>query len=80
LAYVPSYSLGVPDSWVGAWEMDYYGELRAERFDPTDPPVFESQASYLKRHGLLMPGENLRIKPAHYSPEILPRKLWPEVE
>jgi hypothetical protein len=37
--------------------------------DPDDPPVFESQASYLKRHGLLLDGELKRLKKADFKPE-----------
>ncbi|SRR6266851_258994 len=43
---VPSYSYGISDVWVG--------------LDEDDPPVFESQAAYLKRHGLLLAGEERR--------------------
>jgi hypothetical protein len=34
--------------------------------DPNDPPTFESQAAYLKRHGLLMPHEDRR---SDFGPE-----------
>jgi len=42
---VPYFSYGIPTSWVG--------------INDDDPPIFESQASYLKRHGLLA-GEERR--------------------
>jgi hypothetical protein len=42
-AYMPSYESGLPTSWAG--------------FEEGDPPVFESQAAYLRRHGLLTPHE-----------------------
>jgi hypothetical protein len=45
-AYMPSYKSGLPTSWAG--------------FEASDPPVFESQAAYLKRHNLLTAGE-LRV-------------------
>jgi hypothetical protein len=44
-AVVPSYSYGIP-AWFGA--------------DEDDPPVFESQAAYLKRHRLMLAGEEKR--------------------
>ena len=44
LAYAPSYRLGIPADW---------------QFDPTDPPAYESQATFLKRHKLLLSGEDL---------------------
>lgn len=40
---VPRWELGIP-SWM-------------EEVDRDDPPVWESQLAYLKRHGLLLPGE-----------------------
>jgi hypothetical protein len=45
-AYMPSYKCGLPTSWAG--------------FDAADPPTFESQASYLRRHNLLVAHE-LRV-------------------
>ena len=37
--------------------------------DPTDPPRYEAQAAYLKRHKLLLPGEERRLAPADFEPE-----------
>jgi len=37
--------------------------------DPNDPPTFESQAAYLKRLGLLLPGEEKRLAPKAFAPE-----------
>jgi hypothetical protein len=45
-AYMPSYKSGLPTAWAG--------------YEEGDPPVFESQAAYLRRHGLLTAGE-LRV-------------------
>jgi hypothetical protein len=42
-AVVPSFEYGLPTVWVG--------------LDEDNPPVFERQAAYLKRHGLLLAGE-----------------------
>jgi hypothetical protein len=39
--------------------------------DPLDPPTFESEAAYLRRHGLLLPGEARRLKAADFEPETL---------
>jgi hypothetical protein len=41
LNYAPSHDYGIP-AWFG---------------DPDNPPVFESQHAYLRRHGLLLPAE-----------------------
>ncbi|HJU18585.1 MAG TPA: hypothetical protein VJ770_19205 [Stellaceae bacterium] len=44
--------------------------LKGYPTDPADPPVFESQAAYLDRHGLFLPGERRRLKAADFEPEI----------
>jgi hypothetical protein len=46
LNYTPSQHYGIP-AWCG---------------NPDDPPVFESQRTYLKRHGLLLPAERRKIE------------------
>jgi hypothetical protein len=57
----PSFSFGIPNIWVG--------------IDSDDPPTFESQAAYLKRHNLLMAGEEKR---ADFEPETVPKSWdWP---
>jgi hypothetical protein len=50
----PSFDYGIPDCWVG--------------INQDDPPVFESQAAYLKRNGLLFAGEERR---ADFEPEMV---------
>ena len=40
---------------------------RAPRAD--DPPTYESQASFLNRHGLFLEGERARLQPAAFDPE-----------
>jgi hypothetical protein len=51
-AVLPAFAYGIPTVWVG--------------LDENYPPAFESQAAYLKRHGLLMTGEERR---ADFEPE-----------
>jgi hypothetical protein len=36
-----------------------------------DPPLYESEAAFLLRHGLLLPDERERLKPADFAPERL---------
>jgi hypothetical protein len=63
LALMPSYEFGIPTSWMN---------LRED-----NPPVFESQAAYLKRHGLLPPAEARRLSAVDFEPEqIIDFKLW----
>ena len=52
-AIMPEYALGIPASW--AW------------IDPRDPPAYESQAAYLRRHGLLAPSESRRLRAADFD-------------
>lgn len=75
MAHAPAYRLGIPSGWVD----DYFigRGVKADRFDPNDAPVFESQASFLKCHGLLIEGESKRLSPAAFNPEVLPSELWP---
>ena len=39
--------------------------------DPDDTPRFESQAAYLKRHGLFLAGEQRRLRKADWEPEAI---------
>jgi hypothetical protein len=38
-------------------------------FDQNDPPLFESQATYLQRLGILLPGERKRLDAEDFAPE-----------
>ncbi|CAM5276990.1 hypothetical protein [Rhodanobacter lindaniclasticus] len=55
--YGPSYAYGIP-KWYG---------------DPDNPPTFETQHAYLKRHGLLERGE----RAPRSEPETLPERIEP---
>jgi hypothetical protein len=50
-------------------EGDFTGLAPSESF----PPVFESQAAYLRRHNLLLLTEQSRLRPADFKPEMLRR-------
>ncbi len=45
------------------------GHFQGVPIDPDDPPMFESEAAYLDRHGLMLSGERRRLKPADFEPE-----------
>lgn len=63
----------------GPWEADNGpGHCKAQKFDPQDPPRFESQAAYLKRLGLLLRGEASRLTARDLQPQILPKAYWPK--
>lgn len=73
LAFVPSLAFGLPALWVTEQDAAHYGPSFAGRApDPRDPPLFESQAAYLRRLNLLMPGELERIPEADFQPEAIP--------
>jgi hypothetical protein len=65
------YDFGVPDkrSWNTRFGVKYDGPLDGEPLDPADPPTFESQAAYLKRHALFLPGEEKRLPSDAFEPE-----------
>ena len=69
LNYVPSFCCGVPVEWMTQEEVDDCGHGSA--IDPLSPPRYESQPSYLARHGLLTPAENRRLTPADFEPEVV---------
>lgn len=54
----------------------YYGLPWFLEIDPAAPPIFESQAAYLRRLGLLLPGE--RPPAAAYEPEVIVLEAEPE--
>jgi hypothetical protein len=55
------------------------GDFKGVQIDPDNPPVFESQAAYLERHGLLQPGEHRRLRKADFYPEaVLPEEVHDE--
>jgi hypothetical protein len=44
------------------------GHFAGRGLDPDDPPVYESEAAYLRRHRLLTPDEERRLKPRDFEP------------
>lgn len=56
-AHLPECLCGIPTSWF--------------EIDQDDPPRFESQATYLDRHGLLTPAERRVLTARDFAPEIL---------
>lgn len=59
-ALVPEFEFGIPST---GWGAD---------FDVNDPPLFESEASYLRRLNLFVPGEQKRLQKADFEPEPVP--------
>jgi hypothetical protein len=85
LAYVPTFSFGIPSVWVTRSQAKYYSGVAVDirgnpiggtlavfdgvAIDHDDPPTFESQATYLKRHSLFLTGEERRLKKADWESE-----------
>jgi hypothetical protein len=77
--------IGYVDAWLVEYyngrAKDIHGELipckykdgnfKGIAIDYDDPPVFETEASYLKRHGLLTKSEEKRLKPEDFEPKTL---------
>lgn len=58
--------------------VEYVGEdFDGVAIDPNDPPLFESEPAYLRRLGLLLPGEEGRIPAEDFEPILVEA---PEVE
>ena len=78
-----SFRYGIPISWLRPAEVEFHcARARAgidgqpwrwphRAPDPRDPPRFESQAHYLLRHDLLLPGERQRLRAEHFTPEAI---------
>lgn len=68
----PALHLGVPDEWITEAELRTYAlmssPLDVPALDPADPPRYESEAAYLERLGLLLPGERRRLSPDDFEP------------
>lgn len=55
LALVPAFDLGIPAYWI--------------QRDDADPPMFESQAAFLRRNAMFVPGEAERLTAADFRAE-----------
>ncbi len=84
LAYAPAFEFGIPVHFVEDWEVEHYngrgqaymigdnyqdGDFKGIAYDPDDPPMFESQATYLDRHGLLTADERKVLGPDAFELE-----------
>ncbi len=47
------------------------GDFAGRAIDPKDLPRFESEATFLQRHGLLLPGEKPRLRKKDFEPEVI---------
>jgi hypothetical protein len=68
-AYAFRLRYGVPVDWI--WTTDSLLGADPRAADRADPPVFEAECVYLKRLGLLLPGEARRLTPEDFEPEAI---------
>ncbi len=71
---------GVPKNvlnWINERDVSIYlrqGRIVGKAFDENDPPTFESEATFLRRLGLFLKGEEKRIPAAAFEPEAITLK------
>jgi hypothetical protein len=70
LAVVLHTEYGIPNDWMSAEEAAFF-KMPEAAICPTDPPRFESQAAYLRRLNLLLPGERRRLGADAFKPETI---------
>lgn len=67
---------GIPSQWLDADDVETFAPIRASAggppfegvaVDPADPPLYESEAAYLDRLGLFLPGEKRRVPAAAWQ-------------
>jgi hypothetical protein len=75
LGNAPRFDRGVPRDWLEQSTVDCYRNhlkppihIAELAYDPDDPPIYESEPAYLRRHNLLLPGELRRLKAADFEP------------
>ena len=68
LATVDRLDYGLPSAWITARDRRTWPCIPASAaIDPADPPTFEAEAEYLRRLGLLLPGEAARLTDEDYE-------------
>jgi hypothetical protein len=51
------------------WSDPWWGGAPGPAIDPANPPLYESEATFLDRNGMLVKGERARLKPEDFAPE-----------
>ena len=76
LCFMPMYRYGIPAIWLpesmaAGYKRRTGGRFQADPIDWNDPPIYEAEATYLKHHGLLFPGEEAHLTADSFEPEAL---------
>ena len=72
LAYSRRFERGLPAGWISKRDEDIYN-LKGVAINPEDPPYFESEATFLDRHGLLTESEKRYL--AKHSKLLKPERI-----
>lgn len=75
LKYAPVYDFGIPKYWITQQDITLRRKagFKGKPLDKNNPPLYESQAAFLQRHGLLSE-EEMEILPADaYDLEVIVR-------
>jgi hypothetical protein len=62
---------GLPLVWVTEQNKTWWGEAPGPAVDPANPPLHESQATFLARHDVLVRGECERLTDDDFAPELI---------
>jgi hypothetical protein len=65
--FITPLEFGIPSDW--CVRGGYFTE--GVPIDPADPPAFESEAAFLARHKLFLPGERERLRPRDFWRELV---------
>lgn len=71
-----NFPFGVPELWFQEHHKKMYPKREFEVLDKDDPPTFEGQAEYLKRHGLMSKSEIKRVPSDAYASESVLLYIW----
>jgi len=71
LNMTPVFRFGIPDNWCTDMDARLWPHLNCTPIDPADPPVFESEATHLKRLALFQPRELKWLKETDFKPEVV---------
>lgn len=75
LKYAPVYDFGVPRYWITKRDITLLRKagFKGKPLDSSNPPLFESQAAFLERHGLLTDEEMETLPADAYDLEVIVR-------
>lgn len=82
LKYAPAFVFGIPRYWITAQDTGILGRAvhKGKPLDINDPPLFESQAAYLERNGLLSEIEKAALPEDAFDLEaVVSGNILPEV-